>query len=83
MWGSEFGIVSPDFEPMKKAEPSKPAPEMRAEYDFRGGIRGRYADATARDAVALVLEPDVAAAFPDAESVNRALREVLEARRGS
>ncbi len=51
---------------------------MRAEYDFRGGVRGKYA-ARFRDGVnVVVLDPDVAAAFTSSEAVNRALRALLE-----
>ncbi|MGZ8215770.1 hypothetical protein [Methylomagnum sp.] len=51
--------------------------ELREEYDFSqmtGGVRGKYAKQY-QDGVKLVmLEPDVAEVFPDAESVNEALR---------
>ena len=47
---------------------------MRAEYDFSGGVRGKYADRFREGTNVVVLDPDVADAFPDAESVNRALR---------
>lgn len=50
---------------------------MRAEYDFRGGTRGKYAHADAELAFAVVLERDVAAAFPTARAVNAALRRVM------
>jgi predicted RNase H-like HicB family nuclease len=36
---------------------------MRAEYDFSGGVRGKYAKRFRAGAVAVVLEPDVAAEF--------------------
>jgi hypothetical protein len=29
---------------MKKRRSNRAAPEMRAEYDFSGGVRGKYAD---------------------------------------
>jgi hypothetical protein len=46
---------------------------MREEYDFAnmpGGVQGKYADAFGKDSIAVVLDPDVAAIFPDAQSVN-------------
>lgn len=49
---------------------------MRAEYDFRGGVRGKYARRFAQGTNVVVLDPDVAAAFPDSAAVNRALRKV-------
>jgi hypothetical protein len=55
--------------------------EMLEEYDFSGGIRGRYAGRFSPDSTLVVLDPDVAAAFPDAEAVNEALRELI--RQGS
>ena len=51
---------------------------MRAEYDFRGGERGKYAAQFAKGTNLVVLEPDVAAAFRDGAAVNRALRALLE-----
>jgi len=52
---------------------------MRAEYDMRGGTRGKYARSPKRDVVMVTLAPDVAVAFPDAASVNEALRVLLKA----
>jgi len=48
--------------------------EMRAEYDIRGGVRGKYYERYLAGTNVVLLEPDVAAVFRDAESVNRALR---------
>jgi len=50
--------------------------DLREEYDFRGAERGKYAGRYVEGSNVVVLDPDVAAAFPNAESVNRALREV-------
>ena len=36
---------------------------MRAEYDFSGGVRGKYAKRYAQGSNIVVLEPDVAEAF--------------------
>lgn len=52
---------------------------MRAEYDFRGGVRGNYAKRYANGTNVVVLDPDVADAFPTARAVNAALRKVLRA----
>ena len=49
-------------------------PEMLEEYDFSGGVRGKYAGRFAQGANVIVLDPDVAQVFPDSESVNAALR---------
>jgi len=53
------------------------AKDLLPEYDFRGGERGRYADRFAAGTNVVVLEPDVARAFPTSEDVNRALRSLL------
>lgn len=62
---------------------SKPeADEMRSEYDIRGGVRGKYYERYRQGTNIVLLEPDVAAVFHDSESVNRALRVLIEAARG-
>jgi hypothetical protein len=53
--------------------------QMRREYDMSGGVRGKYAARFPKDVVMVTLAPDVAAAFPDADSVNEALRVLLKA----
>lgn len=58
-------------------------PEMLAEYDFRGGERGRYAARYAQGTNLVALSPDVAAVFPDSESVNEALRNLVKLARQS
>jgi len=49
-------------------------PEMLEEYDFSGGVRGKYAARFAEGANVVVLDPDVAEVFTDSASVNQALR---------
>ena len=52
-------------------------PEMLDEYDFSGGVRGKYVDRFPKGSnVVVVLDPDVAEIFKDSESVNRALRDL-------
>jgi hypothetical protein len=63
----------------KKDNKSSEAEDMRMEYDFAGGVRGKYSDRFPKNTIAVVLEPDVAEAYPDSESVNRALRAILQA----
>jgi hypothetical protein len=59
------------------------ADDLLPHYDFRGGVRGKYA-ARYRDGTnVVVLAPDVAARFPDAASVNRALRALAEVADGT
>ena len=50
--------------------------DLRKHYDFRGGVRGKYAQRYAEGTNVVVLDPDVAQMFPDRESVNQALRAV-------
>jgi len=50
---------------------------MRAEYDFSGGVRGKYTDQYRRGSNVVLLEPELADAFPDSKSVNDALRALL------
>lgn len=49
-------------------------PDMLQEYDFTGGVRGKYAKRYAEGTNVVVIDPDVAEYFPDHESVNEALR---------
>ncbi len=51
--------------------------DMRDEYDFGGGVRGKYADRFKKGTRLVLLDPDVSEAFPTAEEVNETLRSVL------
>ena len=62
---------------MAKSKGDK-AKAMKKEYDFSGGVRGKYTKRYARGCNVIVLEPDVAKLYPDAEAVNRALRALAE-----
>ena len=48
--------------------------DMLPEYDFSGGVRGKYAKRYHQGSNVVVLEPDVAERFPNSEAVNQALR---------
>jgi hypothetical protein len=63
---------------MKKNKKRVSESEMRAEYDFSKGTRGKYARKFARGTNIVVLDPDVAEIFSDSESVNKALRALAE-----
>ena len=63
---------------MSKAEHKTNNDDMRAEYDFSGGVRGKYARRYADGSNVVVLEPDVAEHFKTSEEVNRALRELAD-----
>jgi hypothetical protein len=55
-----------------------PEDEMLPEYDFKHGVRGKYAKRYSEGSNVVVLEPDVAARFPDSKAVNEALRRLAE-----
>jgi hypothetical protein len=68
---------------MKKTDRS--SDELRPEYDFasmKGGVRGKYAQRIREEGTNVVLlDPEVADAFPSEASVNEALRGVLNTTR--
>ena len=47
---------------------------MQPEYDFAKGVRGKFARRYAHGTNVVVLDPDVARAFPNAAAVNQSLR---------
>ncbi len=47
---------------------------MPPEYDFSNGVRGKHFRRYQRGTNVVVLEPDVARIFPNAETVNDSLR---------
>ena len=53
--------------------------DMCPEYDSSHAVCGKYSGRFSADTVMVTLGPDVAVAFPDAESVNHALRILLKA----
>jgi hypothetical protein len=69
---------------MKKAKPETEEDELLPEYDFsqlKGRVRGKYAERYREGTNLVLLEPDVAAAFPDAKAVNEALRLLMKVAR--
>lgn len=65
---------------MKKVEDEQ-GNELRPEYDFsqlKGRVRGKYAERYREGTNLVLLDPDVAAAFPDAKAVNEALRLLID-----
>ena len=57
-----------------RVETDVPADEILPEYDFRKSKRNPYASRYTAGSSVIVLDPDVAAAFPTAEEANEALR---------
>ena len=63
---------------MKKKVEIERDPDMLDDYDFSQGVRGKYVQRFAQGSNVVVLSPDVAEIFPDSESVNTALRLLVE-----
>ncbi|MFY9345446.1 MAG: hypothetical protein WAT39_23350 [Planctomycetota bacterium] len=66
---------------MSKRETPQRDPDRLAEYDFSGGVRGKYARRFAKGCNVVVLDPDVAKRFPDSTSVNDVLRALFTRKR--
>jgi len=63
---------------MKK---TKPSDELRAEYkrsDFKRLERGKYYERVKASSNVVVLDPEVAAVFPNSDAVNKALYSLVE-----
>ena len=55
--------------------------ELQPEYDFsqmKGGVRGKYVDRYQAGTNLILLDPDVAKAFPTEADVNNALRLLMQ-----
>ena len=66
---------------MKKASAKRLDDSLRPEYDLsqlKGGVRGKYYRQAAAGTNLMLIEPEVAEVFRDAESVNRALRLLMD-----
>ena len=62
---------------MKKASTKEMTDDLRPEYDLsqlKGGVRGKYYREVSAGTNLVLIEHELAAVFPDSESVNRALR---------
>jgi hypothetical protein len=55
------------------------ADEMKQEYDFSKGVRGKYFKRYQAGSNVVILDPEIAAVFTDSESVNDALRTLMRA----
>jgi hypothetical protein len=63
---------------MKKEADKAGADELREEYDFSRGVRGKYAQRYSKGTNIIILDADVAKVFRDSEAVNKALRALVE-----
>jgi len=80
-----LGASAPDRLPGQKGSSMKKvdtvSDELRPEYrreDFGPMVRGKYAARMRESSNVIVLDPDIAEAFPNAQAVNQALRGLLE-----
>ena len=55
----------------------EPTDEMRDEYDFSGGVRGKFYKEYMKGTNVILLDADVAEVFHDSETVNQALRTLI------
>ena len=68
---------------MKKTAPTL-TDDLRPEYDFasmKGGVRGKYLHRARERTNIVLIEPEVADAFPTEQAVNEALKGVLNTTR--
>jgi len=64
-----------------KGKPTSRPEDMLTEYDFSGGVRGKFARGYAEGTNLILLDPDIADLFPNAEAVNQALRALAQVAR--
>ncbi|MCI0624986.1 MAG: hypothetical protein L0387_25660 [Acidobacteria bacterium] len=62
----------------RKVRPRQAADSLRDEHDFSRGVRGKHSARYASGTNVVVLEPDVASAFPTTREVNDALRALAQ-----
>lgn len=58
-------------------EAAREQDDLRPEYDFSAGVRGKHFEAYRKGTNVVFLDPDVAAVFKDSAAVNTALRLLL------
>lgn len=66
---------------MKKEVENEMEDELRSEYDFaqmQGGVRGKYVERYRTGTNLVLLDADVAQAFPNDAAVNEALRLLIQ-----
>jgi len=71
---------------MKKRMVRTDDDELRPEYDLsqlKGGVRGKYYRRAMSGTNLVLIEPDLMKTFPNAESVNRALRALADVARAT
>ena len=67
---------------MRKASAKSVKDDLRPQYDLtklKGGVRGKYYQRAIAGTNLILVDPELAKVFPDADSVNRALRVLRDA----
>ncbi len=80
-WVRQGRLLIVDYN-MRRTSAKKGGDELRPEYvlsQLKGGIRGKYYKRAMAGTNLVLIEPDLAKAFPDTDSVNRALRLLVDA----
>lgn len=72
-----FRLAEPQLMNEKTMKHKVKEPEMRTEYNFSGGVRGKYYKRYMESSNVVVLEPDVHKRFKNARAVNKALRSLM------
>jgi len=68
---------------MKKVKRQAADDGLRPEYAFSGAVRGKYYERLRQSSNLVLLDPDVAEAFPTSAAVNQALRALATVARKS
>ena len=71
---SDENMKKTSAKPARRSRVVPKADDTRPEYDWSKAVRNPYATRYAAGSNIVVLEPDVAALFPNSASVNNALR---------
>ena len=78
-----YELSALDWQPEESEPPMKKMTddsEMKEEYDFGDGLRGKYAAQFVEETNVVVLDSDIAAEFKTSKAVNDALRAQLASR---
>ena len=68
---------------VSRTKRSRASDDLRPEYDFSKGVRGKHAARYATGTNVVLLDADVAEVFPTSTAVNDALRELAKIARRS
>ena len=78
------GLLTAKENSIKKTNEHRKRVDMKPKYDFssmKGGVRGKHLQEYRNGTNVVLLQPDVAEAFPTEDAVNEALRSILNTAR--